>query len=57
MTRFVLASLIALSAPLTLAACGDDDEVEVDVCSDDIDCDDGFICEITDEDDGICIEE
>lgn len=52
MRRALIALLIAL--PATLAGCGEDDD---DWCSDDLDCDDGFICEITDEDDGICIAE
>lgn len=43
-----------LALPLALAACGDESE---DFCSDDLDCDDGLICEITNEDDGICIND
>lgn len=53
MNRALLALLLA--SPVTLAAC-DDDEIEIDLCSDDLDCDDGFLCEITGEDDGICTE-
>lgn len=45
-------ALLALATGLT--ACND--EGELDICSDDIDCNDGFICEITGQDDGICIE-
>lgn len=50
-TLFYLA-MISMSA--TFVAC--DDEGEIDICSDDIDCNDGFICEITGQDDGVCIE-
>ena len=45
---------LALTRPFGLAACGDE---SADFCSDDLDCDDGFICEITNEDDGICVDE
>jgi hypothetical protein len=41
---------------IALGLSGCNDEGEVDICDDDIDCNDGFICEITDNDDGICIE-
>ena len=49
--------LLAAALMMPLMACDDDGEVEIDICSDDIDCDDGFICEITDNDDGICVED
>ena len=51
--RFTLG--LALLAPLATLGCNDDGEI--DICSDDIDCDDGFICDITGEDDGFCIED
>ncbi|MCA9571020.1 MAG: hypothetical protein KC656_24435 [Myxococcales bacterium] len=44
--------LTAFAAPF-VAACDSD---EVDICSDDLDCDDGLYCEITGQDDGVCIE-
>ena len=54
--RSLLATLLTLSA-FGLAACDDDGEVEIDICSDDLDCNDGFICDITDQEDGVCIED
>ncbi|MEZ4316215.1 MAG: hypothetical protein R3F61_01875 [Myxococcota bacterium] len=48
--------LFALGALVPVAGCEDDD-IEIDLCSDDLDCDDGFICEITGQDDGVCIED
>lgn len=50
LTTFALLTVAAGFA----TACGEDDEI--DICSDDIDCNDGFICEITGQDDGICVD-
>lgn len=48
--------IAAFAAPVALMG-GCNEDGEIDICSDDIDCNDGFICEITGEDDGICIED
>lgn len=55
MLRPLFLAFALLTTGVALTACND--EGEIDLCSDDLDCDDGFICEITGQDDGICIED
>lgn len=51
-------TLLSLAASaMVLQGCDEDTAPEIDICSDDLDCDDGFICEVTGEDDGICTED
>ncbi len=51
----ILMTTSALTALFVAPGCND--EGEIDICDDDLDCNDGFICEITGEDDGVCVED
>lgn len=55
MKRLFTAFFLAFAIPTTLVACADDDDSEI--CQDDLDCNDGFICELIEDDEGFCVGE
>lgn len=51
-SNVIVAGLIGAAL---FVACNE--EGQIDLCDDDLDCNDGLICEITGEDDGVCVED